>query len=268
VATSTVRKLLAPTSLPADLVDEFLAVSPVWLMGQPAEQLAGDLVLCHPPLAPSEVRALARPTASPTMWTLTVATHDRPGLLAAVAGILADQRLSIVSAATTTLPGPAIALLRVMAVHADGQGMTSDDWDTIGARLRAILGRQEGPPRPAFTPTPPVTVVAHPQDLGRALVTVEAPDRIGLLWAVASWFSENGCNVEACQARSEDGMAVDRLLVEGQGHWPDLAAALSGTAVKSHQLPSPLRLTLRAAAIVGALGAGAVRALTALRRSD
>jgi UTP:GlnB (protein PII) uridylyltransferase len=237
-------------------------------MGQLPEQLAGALVLCHPPLAPSEVRAMARPTAIPAVWGLTVAAHDRPGLLADLAGILADQRLSIVNAAATVLSGH-LALQRVTAVHADGQPMTSDDWDGVGRRLTAVFGRQEAPPRPHFVPSPPVTVVAHPQDLGRALVTVEAPDGIGLLWALASWFSENGCNVEACQATSTNGMAHDRFLVAGRCEWTDLASTIGGVPVRTHTLPSPVRIGVRAAALAtAAVVAGAVRATRALRRSD
>src|ERR1700730_15063922 len=88
--TAAVRALLAPTSLPDQLVDDLLAeASAIWLMGETAEVLAGDLVLCYPALAPEEVRATALPTGSPNAWRLTVAAHDRPGLLAGLAGALA-----------------------------------------------------------------------------------------------------------------------------------------------------------------------------------
>ena len=117
--TTAVRALLAATSLPEPLVDEMLAgVSAVWMIGEPAETLAGDLVLCHPPLGADEVRAVVRPTANPRAWRLTVVAHDRPGLLAGLAGALADRQLSITEAWATVLPGPGIALQRVTAVRA------------------------------------------------------------------------------------------------------------------------------------------------------
>src|SRR5438132_1060978 len=111
VTTDTVRRLLESTTVPDELAYEWLSeASAVWLMGQPAELVAGDLVLCHPPLAPEEVRAVARPTSDAYAWRMTIAAHDRPGLLADLAAVLADQRLSITDATATTLPASGIAL--------------------------------------------------------------------------------------------------------------------------------------------------------------
>ena len=60
---SDVRDLLASTTLPMELIDDLLAgASATWLMGEPAEVLAADLALCHPPLGPEEVRAAAQRT--------------------------------------------------------------------------------------------------------------------------------------------------------------------------------------------------------------
>jgi UTP:GlnB (protein PII) uridylyltransferase len=190
-------------------------------------------------------------------------------LLAALTAVLADQRLSIITASGTLLPSPGIALERVTVAQTGGQPMSADDWDALGRRLKAVLGRHEASPRPAFDPTPPVTVIAHPQELGRALVTVEAPDRIGLLWAVASWFSEHDCNIEACQATSVDGMANDKFLVTGACDWTALATAISGTPVRSRRLPTPLRLAVRTGVVTAAVAAAiAVRVGGTVRRSS
>ena len=154
--TAAVRALLGATSLPEPLVDEMLAgVSAVWMIGEPAEALAGDLVLCHPPLGEDEVRAVVRPTANPRAWRLTVVAPDRPGLLAGLAGALADRHLSITEASATVLAGPGVALQRVTAVGPGGLLMGQDDWDALGRRLQAVLGRREAV-RPAFRPAPPV----------------------------------------------------------------------------------------------------------------
>jgi predicted amino acid-binding ACT domain protein len=253
--TGAVRTLLAPTSLPSDLVDELLAeASTVWLMGEPAEVLAGDLVLCHPPLAPEEVRAVAKPTANPSAWRLTVAAHDRPGLLAGLGGALADQHLSITDASATVLPGPGIALQRVTAVQAGGRRMEQDDWDAVGRRLQAVLGRKE-PVSATFTPLPPVTVDSQPQDSGRVLLTITAPDRVGLLWAVATWFESHGANVEAYHATSELGVAKDTFLVVGCIDCVELAAAIGGVPVETWQLPGAVRFAIRAAVATTLLAA-------------
>ncbi len=243
--TSAVRTLLAPTTLPAELVDELLAeASSVWLMGEPAEMLACDLVLCHPPLAPQEVRAVANPTGDPSVWRLTVAAHDRPGLLAALGSALADEQLSIADASATVLPGPGIALQRVTAVHARGRVMDQAGWDAVGRRLQAVLGRRE-PVSFSFTPMAPVTVESQPQDSGRVLITVEAPDRVGLLGAVARWFESQGANVEAYHATSEAGRARDTFLVVGTCDCAGLAAAIGGVPVETWRLPLPMRIGIR-----------------------
>jgi [protein-PII] uridylyltransferase len=264
--TSQVRQLLAPTSLPPALVDELLAqASAVWMMGEPAEVLAGDLVLCHPALAPCEVRAVAKPTGRPSAWRLTVASRDRPGLLAELAGALAEQRLSITDASATVLPARGVALQRVTATHADGKVLQQTDWDRVGAGLQAVLGRQE-PVKPTFVPTPPVTVEAQPQDSGRMLVTVEAPDEVGLLWAVANWFAQRGCNVETCRATSAGGLARDTFVVVGEVDPTGLASALGGLPARASNLPIDavrlgVRVGLAAVATGVAVGARLTRAL-------
>src|SRR2546423_5071463 len=103
--TAEIRELLATTSLPGDLVDDLLdQASAAWLLGDPAEALAADLALCHPPLADEEVRAVVRPTSVPATWRVTVVAADRPGLLAGTAGAMAAHGLPITSAAGTVCP--------------------------------------------------------------------------------------------------------------------------------------------------------------------
>jgi len=60
---ATLRELLEPTTLPADLVGEMLSdTNTLWLLGAPDELVAGELVLCHPPLGAGEVRAVVNQT--------------------------------------------------------------------------------------------------------------------------------------------------------------------------------------------------------------
>jgi predicted amino acid-binding ACT domain protein len=257
-----VRRLLEPTSLPPGLVDELLSeVSAVWLMGETAAVVAGDLVLCHPALAADEVRAVAKPTTVPGSWRVTVAAHSRSGLTTGLAGVLAGQRLSISDGSATVLSGGRLFLQRVTAAHAEGMPTDGADWDAVGERLRAVLGRCQAV-HPPFSPRPPVVVDAQPEDLGRVLVTLEAPDQVGLLWAAAAWFEQQGCRIEAYRATSVAATAHDTFVIVGDCDCAGLAAALGGAGgPEPWRLPPPARAGLRIAVSAAALGVSlAVRA--------
>jgi predicted amino acid-binding ACT domain protein len=226
---TALRELLEPTSLPAELIDEVLSDTNIlWLLGTSDELVASELVLCHPPLAPGEVRAVVNETEVRRLWRVTVVTGDRPGLLAGVSATLSGAGLSIVDTAATVLPRSRIAMLR-LTVSAS-RGTTPDlDWERLGRELSDNLAGGQLPPSP-FVPRSPVVVEAQPQELGRTIVTVEAPDGVGLLHAAASWFGTNGCNVEACRAGTEGDRARDVFIVTGPVDTAALAAALGGPA--------------------------------------
>ena len=79
--TAELRRLLRGTNIPARAVTRLLkAASPLWMMSERPSVLAGDLVLCHPPLAAGEVRAVARPLEDLAVYRVTVVAADRPGL--------------------------------------------------------------------------------------------------------------------------------------------------------------------------------------------
>ena len=64
---------------------------------------------------------------------------------------------------------------------------------------------------------------------GHALVTVEAPDRVGLLWAIASWFETGGYNVVAARLSDDGkGRASDTFLVDRAPDVDQLLARLAG----------------------------------------
>ena len=264
------KGLLEGTSLPGPLVDELVGgASTLWLMGEPADVLAGDLVLCHPALGPGEVRARVLPTAEPATWRVGVVTRDRPGLLAATAAALAAEGLSIVSASATTWPGPALALQRVAAARPDGRA--EPNWDAVGARLRRGLSGVGATPRPDCAPFRPVTVEAAPQSSGRTMVTVEAPDRVGLLWALAWWLAEHGCNIEVARAESAGGRASGTFVVEGHVDPGALGAWLSAerpSGAPRPAVPAPWRAGARLADAALGVAEGQLRALRrSLRRS-
>lgn len=223
-----VRDLLATTTVPEPVVAGVLGeASVVWLMGDRADVLAADVALCHPTLGDDEVRATVRPTATPGAWRLSVVAADRTGLLADFAASLAARELSISRATATTWSSAGLALLSVVVVDPSGQPLTTERWDELGADLRPALSRG-GVAAPKFEPAPPVEVRSTPQGTGQVMVQVEAPDRIGLLWAIADWFAEQGCNIEAVQARASDGRAEVTFLATGALDTTALMTRLSG----------------------------------------
>jgi predicted amino acid-binding ACT domain protein len=280
VATSDeVRALLEPTSLPATLVDELIdGASPVWLMGEPAEAVAGDLVLAHPPLRSDEVRAAVKPTAEDDLWRLTVAARDRAGLLADIAGVLAAQDLSITSISASAWTGRRLAILR-LAISAPGtQTMGAEDWDRVGEGLRSALSGKATTltPQQQFQPAPPVRVTTTPGETGRVVLRLEAPDRVGLLWAVASWLNDREANIEVARVETRGDQADDTFVIDGVFDPAELATYLSGTdstvatltplTVARAAASTANQVGRAAAAVTGALVAGAQGRIGVLMR--
>src|SRR5438552_136884 len=86
----------ARSDLPPALIDGVLADPPaLWLRGESPDVIAGDIALCHPPLAANEIRISVAPALVPGALRISVLAGDRPGLLAATAGTLAANGLSV-----------------------------------------------------------------------------------------------------------------------------------------------------------------------------
>lgn len=222
---SEVKNLLITTTVPQAVIDELLDhASALWLMSAPAAHLAGDLVLCHPPIDGHEVRAVAHPLEGGAV-RLTVAAHDRPGLLADTAGLLANHGLSVASASAISWPASGNAM---HALTIDNWRPTEDLWDRLGVQLRR-LGRDDSP-TVSFTPVGRAVVTSSPSAMGRSVVTVTAPDQIGVLWAICRWFADHDVSIEAACAGAEDGQVEDHFVVVGQPDARALAARLTEPA--------------------------------------
>jgi UTP:GlnB (protein PII) uridylyltransferase len=258
---TALRELLEGTTLPAGLVDEVLSdTNTLWLLGAADELVASELVLCHPPLATDEVRAVVTEAEESGLWRVTVVTADRPGLLAATCATLAAAGLSIVDVAGTVLPRSRLAMQRLTVSSAD-PALPVDVWRHLGTELRENLAGGELPPTP-FVPRPPVVVEAQPQELGRSVVTVEAPDGVGLLHAAAAWFEAQGCNVEACRAGAEGPRARAAFVVAGPVDTAALAAVLGGQtqgSVVTTVITTPLHLVAGVLESVCSLLGGVLR---------
>ena len=221
--TAELRRLLRGTNIPARAVTRLLeAASPLWMMSERPSVLAGDLVLCHPALAAGEVRAVARPLEDLAVYRVTVVAADRPGLLADTAAALADERLTVLSASVATWADSDIALHSLTVRSAF---VTDPDWAALGQRLQTVATEPAPPPRYLRRGRASVTTVSSGS--GRTLVTVTAPDGLGLLEAVSRWFAERGVSIEAAEIATRHRMATDRFRVVGEFDPAELAAHLS-----------------------------------------
>ena len=202
---------LASTTVPAKAVRPLLAdVSPMWVLSAPPPTLASDITLCHPPLEPDEVRAVARPVG-PETHRLTVVAHDRPGLLANTASILASEDIRVESASVMTWPKQKLAL-HSLRVRCDDI-LDEQRWAAIGDRLQHMAEGVEH--RIPFTPSGTAQVTHTGAGLGTSVVRVNAPDQPGLLSAICQWFADNDVSVEAARVATVDGQAEDVFLIRG-----------------------------------------------------
>ncbi|HEX3540282.1 MAG TPA: ACT domain-containing protein, partial [Acidimicrobiales bacterium] len=252
---SEVKSLLLDTTVPRSLIDESLdRASTLWLMSASAPLLAGDVVLCHPPVRAAEVRAAAHPLGGGAT-RLTVVAHDRPGLLADTAGLLAADGLSVGSASAMSWAGSSLAVHALTVV--DGP-LSERRWHQLGLRLRQLS--QEAPPAVAFTPLGRATVTSSPSGTGRSVVTVTAPDQVGLLWAICRWFADHGVTIEAARCGGADGQVEDHFVVVGEPDSRGLAARL--TEPTGSLLASAAGVAGSAVGLAAGMAAGVARTVS------
>lgn len=203
------RKGLAGTTVPDDVAAALIkGASPLWLSSDSAALLAEDLALCYPPLNTSEVRA--RAVAAEDGWRLTVVAHDRKGLLADTAEILADANYSVRAASVATWGGN--LKLALHSITLAGDAPDDSELETIGAALRAANAGKRA--KFVFAPRGRAYVSKTGDANGDPMISVVAPDQRGLLAAICRWFAEAGASIEAAWITGEEE-ANDVFVVKG-----------------------------------------------------
>jgi UTP:GlnB (protein PII) uridylyltransferase len=204
------RKGLSGTTMPKEFADAMLQkASALWLSSDNAQQLAGDLALCYPPLKRAEVRARAVDQGG--VWRLTVVTHDRKGLLADTAAILSLEDFSIRGASLATWEDLGVALL---AITVDGGEPGTERLDAIGAALKAAAKGDR--PSVPFAPIGRAYVRRTGVANGDDMISVVAPDQVGLLATVCGWFSSEGANIEAAWITGDRDEANDVFVIDSE----------------------------------------------------
>lgn len=186
-----------------DVVARIEAAPRAYVLAQTGEALARQSALLET-LPPS--RNAARVQVSPDetdRWYVEVAAHDRPGLLAAVTGVLANADLDVESALVATWPdGRALESFRVKAKAKP---------DAPRLQL-AVAGSLDLP----LSSSPlPEAIVAFDNNVSpwHTVCEVRAADKSGLLHALATAFAAAEVNVHSARVNNEDGLAVDRFEV-------------------------------------------------------
>jgi predicted amino acid-binding ACT domain protein len=179
-----------------------VSTAPVgYLLAIAGSDIARQCALLEPLPSPGEVRAVATPGRAPGSWHLDLATRDRPGLLAAFTGVLADAAVDVAQAVVATWPDG--AALQALVVRCAGPPDASE-------LLEALTASLDAPVR-----VPPVADASITFDqLASPLYTacqVEAPDHPGLLHAIASAIAATGTDIHAASVTTVAGVAQDRF---------------------------------------------------------
>ncbi len=157
---------------------------------------------------------------------LTVVTHDRPGLFAMLAGVLAAHGLNVASARiTTSRDGLALDVFHLSHVDRQQLVMDADTWARVYAHLGTVLRgerrvedllRAARPPaflskRHAYIPTE--VTVDNSGSAGYTMVDITAPDRMGLLFTVTYALFQLGLVIHLAKITTNVDQVLDVFYV-------------------------------------------------------
>ncbi len=149
-------------------------------------------------------------------WKVEVAARDRPGLLAVVSGVLADNGLDILDAVVATWPdGGTLDSFSVRRSVLEPARLSPEELDKIGPPDRGVL--EAGVSAALGVP---IEVLANPDAEVRfdddaspwyTLCEVRSPDRRGLLHSLTAGIASAGASVHSAHLVTISGLAVDRF---------------------------------------------------------
>jgi len=195
-----------------------------YLVAVTPEVAARHFKLVQPPLGTSEVRTEVLLGERAGTYDLAVVVADRPGLLAMIAGALALAGLNILTAqAFTTEDGVAIDLFTVEGVFEAEVGeqrwrrMRTDLRHAIEGRLsleHRVHDKRRQYPAPAAFPLE-IEIDDDASDFS-TVIEVSAPDRIGLLFDLATALHEAGVDVHVAKVATYEGRVIDAFYVRDE----------------------------------------------------
>jgi len=178
---------------------ERLVSAPVaYVLAHRSSDIARHSELRDPVAGPDDVRVVVTPTRTAGQWQCDIVTRDRPGLLAAFSGALARENVDVVQAVLATWPdGAALQAFTVRSERLNAE--------RLHAALAASLAVNDAcvPLRDAC-----VAFDNHSSPLYTSC-EVSAPDRPGILYAIAVAISTAGADIHAASVSTAGGYARD-----------------------------------------------------------
>ena len=201
----------------AGLVEALVARAHAALVGRPP-RLTGDLAVTHPELIAS-AETMLRVTPEADGLRITVATDDRPGLLATVAGAMALQRLDVRAAQVQTIGDRALQSWIVTpefgeapAIEAVREGLLRAISGSleVSARLARRIAASR-PPRRGFVPPAPVVRFLAGESERAEVLEVRAHDAPALLWRLAGAIADVDVMITNARVETLGSEVIDVL---------------------------------------------------------
>lgn len=146
-----------------------------------------------------EVRVVATPGGAPRTWNLDIAARDRTGLLARFTGVLASQGIDVTQAVVATWDDG--AALQAFIVR-------SPDSPDVVALQRCLEYALDAPLAASAVRGARVSF-DHAATAAYTACEVVAPDRPGLLHAIAMVITNAGADIHAASVSTVDGVGRD-----------------------------------------------------------
>jgi [protein-PII] uridylyltransferase len=222
-AEKTLREALGSADVPDDDAEAFVAAAPPgYLMWVSPEDISGQVPLVIPRPRPAEVRVAVREGETPGTYRLSLGAVDRLGLLAAAAGAMTLSGLSILSAqAFTTEDGLALDVFEVRGAFEED--VDEDRWERFRSvmaealdgkldlreRVRSLRAHY----RPVTGDVPTSVHIDEESSDFYTVVEVSAPDRLGLLFDLASTLADHDLDVHVAKVATYGARVVDVFYV-------------------------------------------------------
>jgi Kef-type K+ transport system membrane component KefB len=185
------------------VADRLRHASTTFLLSQDPVELARQARLLEPLPRSGIVRVAVTPDPEPDLWRIEVACRDTPGLLARLAGVLADEGLSVAYAAIATWPDGAVLDSFMVSSRTRPQAKH------LALRMERALKR------PIPSRAMPMLQVEFDDDAmpWHTVCVVTGPDMPGTLEAVAAAFAAADTAIHTARIQTIDGQISDRFTI-------------------------------------------------------